>query len=151
MSKWAWLASIAIGCGQQASPHAPQAQAVRASEPDAGVDAPRPLADDLPQLAARARQLYLDWQHAFADDGLDCATATARTNELADRYADVTEANREVMRAGHERIQEFRAELDKYAEEIGPAAKAVMESPIMGRCAQDPAFARAMDRLVGER
>lgn len=149
MFKRVWLAAVALGCGQPAPPQAPRTQEVRVIEPDAGVVPPR-LADDLPALAARARLLYLDWQRAFADDTLDCATATARTTDLADRYADVIEANRELMRAGHDKIKAFRAELDKYEAEIGPAARSVIESPIMSRCASDPAFARATDRLAGD-
>jgi hypothetical protein len=144
------LAILAVACGQPASanqPRSPQpAQTV-----DAGVDArPRTLADDLPRLALRAKQLYVDWAAAFADPNIDCATATSRINALADQYADVAEANKAVFRAGHERVKELRAELEKHEAEMMPIAKSIMESPIMPRCASDAGFAKAVDRLQGD-
>jgi hypothetical protein len=151
MSRSAWLAIFAVGCGARATPSSAQVPAsVGPGSSSAAPAGPVALSDDLPRLAARARELYLAWRGAFADGSMDCANATIRTNEVADRFADVTDANRVVWRAGHARIKAFRAELDKYDAEIGPAAKAVMESPIMGRCVDDPAFARAIERLAGE-
>lgn len=149
MPRWAWLAAVALGCGGQQTPA--RARPVEAAPVvDAGVDAPVSLADDLPALALRARQLYLDWAAAFADVNIDCATASSRVNALADKNADVAEANKAVFRAGHERVKAFRAELDKYEADMMPAAKAIMESPIMSRCASDASFARAIDRLQGD-
>ncbi len=148
MPRWAWLASTAIACGQPASaqqPRPPQPVAV-----DAAVEKGPSLADDLPRLAQRARQLYIDWGAAFADPNLDCATATARVNALADKNVDVADANKAVMRAGHERVKAFRAELEKYEADMMPIAKSIMESPIMARCASDAGFARAIDRLQGD-
>jgi hypothetical protein len=151
MSRWAWLAIIAAGCGQSAPARSPQSpNGASASAGSAQPPQPVPLAEDLPRLAGRARELYLAWHAAYTDATIDCATATTRTNEVADKFADVTEANRIVWRGGHERIKAFRAELDKYDAEIAPAAKSILESPIMGRCVDDPAFARAIDRLAGE-
>jgi hypothetical protein len=146
MPRWAWLAT-AIACGQPASanqPRPPQQVVV-----DAAVQGPS-LADDLPELARRARQLYVDWGAAFADPNLDCAAATARVTALADKNKDVAEANKAVLRAGHERVKAFRAELEKYEAEMMPIAKAIMESPIMARCSSDASFARAIDRLQGD-
>ena len=143
-----WLAALALGCG----PSAPTQPRPPVAPPpaDAGVDAPVPLAEDPPRLARRARQLYLDWQAAFADPQLDCATATTRMNAIADANADVLEANREVLRGDRARIRALRVELDKYEAELGPVAKSIIESPVMARCASDPEFARATDRLAGE-
>lgn len=117
---------------------------------DAAVDAPPSLADDLPRLALKAKQLYIEWAAAFSDPNIDCATATSRINALADKYADVAEANKAVFAAGHERVKAFRAELDKHEAEMMPLAKSIMESPIMPRCASDANFARAVDRLQGD-
>lgn len=145
MTRWAWLAIVSVGCGQPtgAAPRAPQT-----TMSDAGIDAPVPLSEDLPRLALRARQLYLDWRDAFSDPALDCATAATRMTELAERYADVLAANRDVLRAG--RASELRGELDRYDAEIGPAARAIIEAPVMARCVNDPEFARAADRLASE-
>ncbi len=149
MPKLAWLATLAIACGQPApatQPRSPEPRAVA----DAGVDAPLSLADDLPRLAQRAKQLYIEWAAAFADPNLDCATATARVNELANKNADVAAANKAVFRAGHERVKALRVELEKLEEEMAPVAKVIIESPIMKRCAPDPQFGRAIDRLQGD-
>lgn len=62
----------------------------------------------------------------------------------------VAAANKAVFRAGHERVKAFRAEIAKYEEEMGPLAKAIMESPIMSRCSTDPQFSRSIDRLQGD-
>lgn len=149
MPKLAWLASLAIACGQPAarvqSPLSPPP-----ATPDATVAAPGTLADNLPELARRARQLYLDWAAAFSDANLDCAAATARVTALADKNADLAAANKAVFRAGHDRVKALRAELEKYEAEMGPLAKSIMESPIMSRCSTDPQFSHAIDRLQGD-
>lgn len=148
MQWFACFAALVMGCSGSSSPAPRPPQPVQTV--DAGVDAPRSLADDLPRLALKARQLYIDWAAAFADPNLDCPTATARVNALADTYADVAAANKTVFAAGHERVKAFRAELEKYEAEMMPLAKAIVESPIMPRCASDASFARAVDRLQGD-
>jgi hypothetical protein len=151
MSRWASLAIIALGCGSAAPAQSTHATPPPATAPaDAAVE-PRPaLADDLPRLALRARQLYLDWHAAFADANTDCATATASMNALADKNADVIAANQQVMRDGHDKRKALRAEVEKYEAEMAPVAKAIIESPIMSRCANDATFMKAVDRLAGE-
>lgn len=149
MPRWASFAIVAIGCGQPASTQSPRPPSARASPVDAPV-APPPLADDLPRLASRARQLYLDWQTAFSDAELDCPTAATRLQALADKNADLIEANQQVLRGGHDKVRALRAELDKLEPELGTIARSVIESPIMARCARDAAFAQAVDRLAGE-
>lgn len=148
MQRLACFAALLVGCSGSSAP------APRPPQPaqtiDAGVDAAPSLADDLPRLARKAKQLYVDWAAAFADPNLDCPTATARVNALADTYADVAAANKAVFAAGHERVKAFRAELEKYEAEMMPSAKSIMESPIMPRCASDPNFASAIDRLQGD-
>ncbi len=152
MSRWASLAIVAIGCGSSAPAQTarPPEGSATAARPDASVEARPALADDLPRLALRARQLYLDWHAAFADGNTDCPTATASMKALADKNADVIAANQQVMRDGHEKRKALRAEVGKYEAEMEPVAKAIVESPIMARCANDPAFAKAVDRLGGE-
>jgi hypothetical protein len=107
MSRWTWLSAVAIvalGCGSSAPAQAPHTTPPPATAPaDAAVEARPALADDLPRLALRARQLYLDWHAAFADANTECATATASMNALADKNADVIAANEQVMRDGHEK------------------------------------------------
>jgi hypothetical protein len=151
MPRLAWLASFAIACGQPATATQPPRPPEPSAAADAGIaDASKTLADDLPRLALRAKQLYVEWAAAFADPNIDCATATARVNVLADKNADVAAANTAVFRAGHQRVKALRAELEKHEGEMAPIAKAIMESPIMGRCSSDPKFGRAIDRLQGD-
>jgi hypothetical protein len=115
------------------------------------VTARPPLADDIPRLALRARQLFIDWRAAFGDGSLDCATAATKMNELAQKHADVIAANRQVLEDGHEKRKALRTELEKYEEEMAPVAKAIVESPVMGKCSMDAEFANAVDRLQGDR
>jgi hypothetical protein len=149
MKRLACFAALEISCsGSSGAPPPRPPQPVQTV--DAGVDAAPSLADDLPRLALKAKQLYTDWAAAFADPTIDCPTATGRINALADKYADVAAANKAVFAAGHERVKAFRAELEKHEAEMMPIAKSIMESPIMPRCASDASFARAIDRLQGD-
>ena len=123
MSRWAWLAAFAIGCGHPSAPANPG----RGSAPaDASVDAPIALENDLPRLGA--------------------------TDQILKSYpnADVIDANRKLLRGDRERVKAMRAELDKHQVELDASAKAIVESPTMQKCSQDPGFAKALDRLGGE-
>jgi hypothetical protein len=151
MLRWPLFAIVAIGCGQPAAPAQPRPAPAPAAPPDAAVAPRPPLADDIPQLALRARQLFIDWQAAFGDGSLDCATAAGRMNALAEKHADVIAANQQVLEDGHEKRKALRAELEKYEAEMEPVAKAIVESPVMARCSSDPDFGKAVDRLQGDR
>lgn len=148
MLRWAWLATLAIGCGHPTAPTNPSRGS--AASGDAGVDAPIALEDDLPRLAERAVKLYVDWNSALQAAGTDCVLATTKLNALADANADVIEANRKLVRGDRERVKAMRAELDKHQAELDASAKGIVESPTMRQCSQDPGFAKALDRLGGE-
>jgi hypothetical protein len=55
-----------------------------------------------------------------------------------------------VLKAGHDKIKRLKATLEPHAADFDAAAKTIMESQTMRACSQDPAFAKVMDRLVGE-
>jgi len=149
--RWAWLASIAIGCGHPSTPPTtPVGPQASGSAADARAPVARPLDEDLPALAERAVKMYQDWQRAFAEAVTDCAAATTKMNALADSNADLIAANQRLTKSGHEKIKAARAELDKRSAEIDPAAQAIMQGPTMSSCSGDPAFNRALDRLAGE-
>jgi hypothetical protein len=149
MFRWAWLASVAIGCGHPSSPANPgRGSGTQTAPTDAAVATP--LEDDLPRLAERAVKLYSDWAAALKAAGTDCALATSKMNALADANADVIAANRKLLRGDRERIKRMRAELDKHQAELDASAKAIVESPTMQACSKDPGFAKALDRLGGE-
>jgi hypothetical protein len=149
MSRWAWLAMFAAACAHSAPAARPAEPVHPAPAPAQPAQPHSPLADDIPQLALRARQLYFDWHTAFADDSLDCATATTRMNALADKNVDVLTANAEIIK-NHQKAKLLRAELGKYEQEMEPVAKSIVQSPIMSRCSNDAAFGKAVDRLAGE-
>lgn len=149
MSRCAWLAALAIGCGHPAAPASP-GRSSAAAPPDAAVDAPVPLENDLPRLADRAVKLYADWQAALTAAGTDCAVATTKMNAIADANADVIAANHQLYRGSRERVTAFRAELEKRQADLDASAKAILASPAMQKCGSDPAFAKALDRLGGE-
>lgn len=142
MSRLAWLASVAIGCGQPSG--------TGGAKQPAHTSSAMALEDDLPRLAERMAKLYRDWKQAFAEAGTNCAAATSRMNALVDANRDLREASQRLLRAGHAKVQAFRAERAKYDTEIDANAKAIFESPTLAKCKQDAAFSRALDRLGGE-
>lgn len=135
--------ATAIGCSGAAPP------AHQAAPPiivDAGPPADAgPLDRDLPRLIDRSLAMYRDIAAAFAASGEDCAAATAKLGELAARDRDVVTANAKVLHDG--RGAELRAALEPHGETFDASARAIMQSPTLARCAQDPTFARAFDQL----
>ena len=146
MSRVVCIALLALGCGHPAPPPRQAGTAhVAAAPPDAAA-LPLPLDRDLPRLAERASQLYVDLAAAFASAGEDCTVAIARLAELRGRYADVIAANAQVLRDG--RAADLRAALAAHEDESSAAAKAIVESKTMAACAKDRAFTQAFDDLV---
>ncbi len=151
MSRRAWAAIVALGCGHPAA-HPTSITSSRPPSPvDAAVpDAPPPaLVDDLPRLANRAVDLYHQLQHAL-ESSADCAAATVALDALADAFGDVITANAQVLHAGHDKIAQLRAALAPHDADLDAAAKAISVAPLLSTCARDAAFAKAFDRLEGE-
>jgi hypothetical protein len=142
----------AVACrGEPLPPARPVAAAPVGVGPDAGSAAGRasgavPLDQDLPQLAQRSLAMYQDVAKAFAASGEDCAAAAGRLGQLAGIYHDVALANAKVLRDG--RARQLQAALDPHGEAFDDAARAIMQSPTMSKCAQTPAFAKAFDALL---
>jgi hypothetical protein len=149
MSRWAWLATIAIGCGHPSTPAKPPGPGSGAQS-TTPADAAIALENDLPRLAERAVKLYADWQTALTAAGTDCVLAATKMNALADANADVIDANRKLLHGDRDRVKAMRAELDKHQVELDASAKAIVEWPSMQKCSRDPGFAKALDRLGGE-
>lgn len=95
--------------------------------------------------------MYADWEHALAEANGDCAAATAKLNAVADANADVITANARVLAAGHDKVAALRTALEPHAAELDASAKAIVQSPTMAACHGDAAFARAIDRLGGDK
>jgi len=143
MMRALWIAAT-LGCSGAAppAPHpTPVAIAVDAGPPP---DA-RPLDRDLPRLVERSLAMYHDIAAAFTASGDDCAAATAQLGQLAMRDRDVVAANAAVLHDG--RAAQLRAALAPHSDAFDAAARAIMQSPTLSRCAQDPAFAKAFDEL----
>jgi CxxC motif-containing protein (DUF1111 family) len=104
------------------------------------------LAQDLPRLAERSLVMYQDVVQALAASGEDCAAATAKLGRLAGTYRDVVTANAQVLHDG--RAKQLRAALEPHGEAFDRAAQRIVSSPTMAACSQDPAFARAFDKLL---
>jgi hypothetical protein len=150
MSRWAWLATLAIGCGHPTAPASPGSSGGVTPTADAAVDGPLALEEDPPRLAVRAVRLFADWQRALAESGDSCATAADKMNALADANKDLIDANARLLRAPRDKVLAVRAELEKRDAEMAPAAKAISESALMAKCTGHLPFARAVDRLAGE-
>lgn len=129
-----------VACSQGPTPSQPVATPADAPLVDA------PLDRDLPLLAQRSVKLYQDVVAAFAAAGEDCTAATSRLAELAKGYADVVAANAKVAQEG--RSAELKAALAPHDAALSEAARSIMHSPTLAKCAQDPAFGAAWESLV---
>ena len=135
---------ILAACGHPAPPTG----AGSAARPpaDAAIDAPVTLDQDLAKLAERALALYEAVGAAFATAGENCAAATTALDELATTYGDVVAANAKVMK--DHRAKELRAALAPHQDRFDAAAKAIMTSKTIAKCAPEKAFEHAFDRLM---
>jgi len=142
------LGLSAGGCGSARAPVPPPTTG-SAAPADAALapDAPLALDRDLPRLAERAVRLYEDVVARFRVVGEDCAAATTALRELQGTYADVVAANAKVLHEG--RGRDLKAALAPHDARFDAAAKQLVASPTLARCATDAAFAQAFDDLVG--
>jgi hypothetical protein len=149
MSRWpGLLLAMSLGCTRPTGPSGPTSTA---GGRDAGADAAPALEDDPARLADRSVKLYQDIARALTDAAGDCAAAAKSLDAIANANADVLAANARVLHA-HDRAKEKRlkAALDERESEIAPSAQAIVHSDTMTKCSQDPTFAKAVDRLMGE-
>jgi hypothetical protein len=138
-------AVAAVACsGAAPVPAPPVAPAVVVADAAVASDAAA-LDQDLPRLAERSLALYRDVAQALTA-AQDCAAATAKVRALAGEYRDVVAASAKVLQDG--RAAELRAALDPHSETFDRSAQAIMTSPAMSKCSQDPGFAKAFDELV---
>jgi hypothetical protein len=137
-----WLGT---GCGNPSKP-APSSSPPVAPPADAATADAQPIDRDYARLAERAVGLYEAVADAFRAAGQDCARATARLGELGATYRDVVTANAKILHEG--RARELKQALAKHGDRFDAAARAIMESPTMARCYEDPAFTKAFDDLV---
>ena len=113
---------------------------------DAAVADTPPLDQDLPRLVERAIAMYQDIAKALTASGTDCAAATAKLGQVTAGYRDVVAANAKVLHDG--RAKELKAALEPHGDAFDAGARAIMQSPTMSKCSQDPAFTKALDQLL---
>jgi hypothetical protein len=140
MTRVIWIVAIAA-CGGKPAPAGPAPAPIA----DAAVSDAAALEQDLAALVSRSLQMLQEVAAVLkASDG-DCATATARLGPLAAAYRDVVSTNAKVV--GDGRLDELRAAMTPHQEAFDSAAQGIMLSPTMARCAQDPAFKKALADL----
>jgi hypothetical protein len=151
MARWVVVLAIIVGCGHPAAaPSSPASPVGTSHAAPLDAAAPPALEDDLPRLAERAVKFYADWQHIMEATTSDCAAAATKISALADANADFITANAHVMRAGHDKVVQLRAALEPHAADLDASAKAIVQSPTMAACHDNPAFAHAIDRIQGD-
>jgi hypothetical protein len=146
MPSWRAMLVLIAACGGAPPPAAPPPPP---PPPPVVVDAGAPEAQaldrDLPRLVERSLAMYRDVAAALEAAGTDCAAAITRLGALAPTYHDVAVANAKVI---HDRRDaELRAALTPHDDELSHAAEAVMHAPTLSACANDRAFADALDRV----
>ncbi|HET9988862.1 MAG TPA: hypothetical protein VFQ65_10080 [Kofleriaceae bacterium] len=148
-----WLAiAVLASCGH-APPAGPEPGTTHATPPAAPADAAPPpgLDDDLPKLAERSTALYEQLAKVLGPPAAtDCAAVARELDKVASENADVLAANARVLHAGHEKIQRLKNAIEPHQDALDAAAKTISESQTMKTCAEDAAFAKAIDRLLGE-
>ncbi|MEO6771580.1 MAG: hypothetical protein ABI467_00975 [Kofleriaceae bacterium] len=150
-----WLAIAGLACCGHAPPapaspepgtsHAPPVVAPADAAPPPGLD------DDLPRLAERSVALY----HTLAEvlgppAATDCAAVARQLDKVATDNAEVIDANARVLHAGHDKIQRLKAAIEPHQAALDASAKIISDSQTMKTCADQAAFAKAIDRLLGE-
>lgn len=139
---------LIAACGGAAPPAAPTPAPPPAPKPiivDAGAPEAQALDHDLPRLVERSLAMYKDVVAALTAVGTDCAAATTRLGQLGAAYHDVAVANAKVIHEG--RDAELRAALAPHDDELSRAAEAVMHAPTLSACANERAFADALDHV----
>jgi hypothetical protein len=142
--------AVLASCGH-AAPASSETGATHATRV-APADAAQPpgLDDDLPQLAERSTALYEQLAKVLGPTSTDCAAVARQLDKVATDNTDVLAANAKVLHAGHDKIQRLKNAIEPHQDALDAAAKTISESQTMKTCAEDPAFAKAIDRLLGE-
>lgn len=144
-------ALVWIGCGHAppTSPESGTSHATASTTPRAP-DAPVALEDDLPRLAARSTQMYQAIAKVLGEASTDCAAVAAKLDTIIHDDAEIIAANAKVLHAGHPKIQALKAALEPHQAELDASAQTIGASQTLKTCANDPAFGKATDRLLGE-
>jgi hypothetical protein len=142
-------AMLAIGCGHAPST-APETGTTHVQPVVVAPDAPRALEDDPHRLATLSTLMFQDIAKLLAAGSTDCAQVSGELDAIAKTYAEAIFANAKVLHGGHDKIQALKAALEPHQADLDTAAQTIGASPTMKTCSGDPAFAKAVDGLLGE-
>jgi hypothetical protein len=144
-----WCLLLLVACGHpQASPPATGSAPPPADAAVAAVDA-GPLDQDLDRLAERSILLYDEIVAAFAAAGEDCGAAASKLDAITTKHAEVIAANAKVLHDG--RQMQLKIALRRFDDRFHKAAQAIMHGKTVAACAEHPAFAKSLERLLGPR
>jgi hypothetical protein len=138
------LALVLLGCQSGVVPAAPVVHEPTPVVVVADAAVPLPLDRDMPKLAERVVAMYRAIVEALAIE--DCAAVTQKLDALDATYDEVVTAVAAALR--DERRAALRSALAGHDPEYTALAKQVVGSPALAKCAQDAAFATALDRLM---
>lgn len=149
----ALVLAVLLGCGPAHQP--PPTTGSQHASPQPADAAPVAVVDagsldqDLPRLATRSLGLLETLVERFTIAGENCGDAVRQLDELSGTYADVIAANSKVFLDGRE--MQLKLALRRYDDRFQEAARAIMKSRTVAACARDDAFAKAFDKLAGNR
>lgn len=147
MSRWIVIAFLAA-CGHAPPPAEPTHATPTAQPADAA--APAGLEDDFPRLAERSVAMYQALAKLLGEPSTDCPAVATKLDAIATEYTDAITANAKVLHAGHDKIQKLKTAIEPHQAELDTAANTISASTTMKTCSEQPAFAKAIDRLLGE-
>jgi ABC-type amino acid transport substrate-binding protein len=149
MLRWFVLAMLASACGHAPPPQDPPGTTHVAAAP-ADAAPPPGLDDDPPRLAERSVAMYQALAKLLGEPSTDCVAVAGKLDGIASEYADAIAANAKVLHAGHDKIQRLKTAIEPHQAELDTAAQTIGASSTMKACSEQPAFAKAIDRLLGE-
>lgn len=144
------LAMLVSACGHAPPPAEPGTTHVAPAAAPADAAAPPALDDDLPRLAERSVAMYQALAKLLGEPSTDCPAVAGKLDAIATEYADAIAANAKVLHAGHDKIQRLKSAVEPHQAELDAAAQTIGASATMKTCSEQAAFAKAIDRLLGE-
>ena len=145
-------ALVGVGCG-----HAPPTSTETAGTSHAAgsaspiaPDAPSKLEDDPVRLATLSTQMFQAIAKLLVEPSTECTAVATKLDAIIHDDTEVIEANAHVLHAGNQKIQALKAALEPHQADLDAAAQTIGASATMRTCANDPAFAKSIDRLLGE-
>lgn len=149
MSRWIVIALLAA-CGHTPPPAEPGTTHATPETTPSDAATPLALEDDFPRLADRSVAMYQALAKLLGEPSTDCPAVATKLDAIATEYSDAITANAKVLHAGHDKIQKLKTAIEPHQADLDAAANTISASTTMKTCSEQPAFAKAIDRLLGE-